>query len=662
MKLFPVTHHVMCVYFIAISVCLTSCLTGAATSVLETSRYDQRAKYQQALIAISNGQLTRFRKLKSELDGYPLLPYLEFRERSRRISRESATTINAFADTYHDSPLADQLRRRWLTSLASRTRWDDLIDAYDQRLASKEVACRHGWALYKSGQTEAAWSMAKTLFLVDYSQPEECDPLFKAWRVAGQLGPLTAWNRFVITLEGGNVDLASYLVRFVAPSDQATANIMRDLHVRPRRVEKTSRFKLDTEHQQYAVLHGIRRLARRDAAAALNALKALVDRTEFVTPLDATYVYIAKRLLRDGDDGGHVDSLPIDLRRFPGLIESKLRLALREGNFQRVLALIEQLPVDLAESNRWRYWKARAHALSDTAANQTLARTLFRELAGERTFYGFVSADRLGLSYDYSDAPKTFSDDEIKAIERVPGIQRALELFALGDLAAARREWRFTLARFDPTNRQIAARVATRWGWHKRAIQAMIDAEAWNDLAPRFPLAFFDDFARRAREQALPTDFPIAVARQESAFMPDARSSAGALGLMQLMPRTARITADKFKISYRSVNQLVQPRLNIELGTSYLGQMMRAFHNNRILAAAAYNAGPSRVRRWLDPSLEFDVWIEVIPFGETRSYVQNVLMFSMIFARRMDMPRSLLFKHELAYFNQPEAPPEVSGQ
>ena len=144
--------------------------------------------------------------------------------------------------------------------------------------------------------------------------------------------------------------------------------------------------------------------------------------------------------------------------------------------------------------------------------------------------------------------------------------------------------------------------------------------------------------------------------------MPDARSSAGALGLMQLMPRTARITADKFNISYHSVNQLVQPRLNIELGTSYLGQMMRAFHNNRILAAAAYNAGPSRVRRWLDPSLEFDVWIEVIPFGETRSYVQNVLMFSMIFARRMDMPRSLLFKHELAYFNQPEAPPEVSGQ
>lgn len=133
--------------------------------------------------------------------------------------------------------------------------------------------------------------------------------------------------------------------------------------------------------------------------------------------------------------------------------------------------------------------------------------------------------------------------------------------------------------------------------------------------------------------------------------MPDARSSSGALGVMQLMPSTAELVARKLGVSYKNNTSLTDPDLNIQLATNYLSQMLRRFDNNRILASAAYNAGPGRVNQWLDPDMPFDVWIEIIPFSETRGYVQNVLMFSSIYSRRMDEHQPLIYPHERSYFS-----------
>jgi len=133
--------------------------------------------------------------------------------------------------------------------------------------------------------------------------------------------------------------------------------------------------------------------------------------------------------------------------------------------------------------------------------------------------------------------------------------------------------------------------------------------------------------------------------------MPDAKSSAGAMGVMQLMPGTAKLVANRIGARYQDKSSLTEPDFNIKLGTHYLGQMLRRFDNNRILASAAYNAGPGRVERWNDPALPFDVWIEVIPFTETRNYVQNVLMFSNIYSRRMQESPPLIYEHERSYFS-----------
>jgi soluble lytic murein transglycosylase len=179
----------------------------------------------------------------------------------------------------------------------------------------------------------------------------------------------------------------------------------------------------------------------------------------------------------------------------------------------------------------------------------------------------------------------------------------------------------------------------------------MIAAQAWNDLDVRFPLAYQDSFLSGARRADIPVIWSFAVARQESAFMPDALSSAGALGVMQLMPTTAISAANREGFSIPSKLDLANPYTNIRIGSAYLGQMLRRFDHNRILASAAYNAGPSRVESWLDDSIPLDVWVETIPFRETRSYVTNVLLFSAIYGRKLNQDSPLIYAHELQKFS-----------
>ncbi|MCB1646322.1 MAG: lytic transglycosylase domain-containing protein, partial [Pseudomonadales bacterium] len=312
----------------------------------------------------------------------------------------------------------------------------------------------------------------------------------------------------------------------------------------------------------------------------------------------------------------------------------------------QALVMLNLLPDATQATSRWQYWKARILALTGEPTETTAATEIYRQLAGGRNFYGFLAADRLGLPYNFEDEPADVGMEEILSLESTPGIERALELFAMGDLVQARREWFSTTRQFSHREKIVAAQVGRKWGWHKQAIQSMIDAEAWNDLSVRFPLAYLDTFVSAARKTDIPSQWGMAIARQESAFMADARSGAGAMGLMQLLPDTARMTARRNGIPYKSRQDLIDPHTNITLGTAYLGAMLRRFNNNRVIASAAYNAGPSRVSGWQDGSLPLDVWIETIPFTETRNYVQNVLMFSTIYGRLTGHDIPLIYPSE----------------
>ncbi|MDG1234095.1 MAG: transglycosylase SLT domain-containing protein [Pseudomonadales bacterium] len=650
------------IFFIALGMS-THCVADFSRGIgykptVAPDRFEQRQMYLDAIHLIKTSQFSRLQKLKPQLRTYPLYPYLESTEISYRISRQSEQDILRFVEQYRDTPLVEPLLMHWLANLAKRGKWEMFLTHYDKVTPTKKLACQQAYGLYKVGMVDQAMTQAKKLWTVGFSQPDECDPIFSVWRGANGITPEIAWQRFALSLKENNKDLASYLIRFVDRQDKPFATNYRLIHLKPKTIKRYKSFKATNIRNREIILHGVKRLSRLDPEDALLTLEKYEKLQDFnPDELEDAYAYIGVRLAGKSSDLALVDSLPVNLHEHPKLVEARIRQNLKHGDWSNVMVLINLLPQEQQSSNRWQYWKARALGLSADEADRQIARNVMIELSSERSFYGFVSADILQNQYNYQDEPSPVTLEQILSLEESPGVQRALELFALGERSQARREWYFSTSDFNNVERDVAARVALRWGWYKASIQTMIDAGAWNHLDHRFPIAYADTFITHARRANIPVQWSLAIARQESSFMTDAKSSAGALGVMQLMPATAKQVAAKIGVSYPNNRSLTSPDLNIRLGTNYLAQMLRKFENNRILASAAYNAGPGRVNQWLNPDVPFDVWIEIIPFTETRNYVQNVLMFSSIYSRRMNERQPLIYAHERNYFS----PQQVSA-
>jgi len=254
----------------------------------------------------------------------------------------------------------------------------------------------------------------------------------------------------------------------------------------------------------------------------------------------------------------------------------------------------------------------------------------------QRDYYSFLAADYLQQPYRMNEQHYGLDGNFLERFKQLPSIVRAEELIHAEQTTAARREWYRTTKNFDKNQHYTAAHHARLIGWSSQAIRSAIAAKRWHDLELRFPLSFEENFEETAQLRQLNSNWLFAMARQESALTADAVSHAGARGLIQMMPATAKNVARKHKISYHSRRQLFDPKKNIELASAYLTSLLEQFDGNNIYATAAYNAGPHRIEKWLKTTahLPIDVWIESIPFHETRQYVKNVLTFSVIYAYR----------------------------
>lgn len=611
------------------------------------SLQQQRDSYRQAQLALSQRQMKQYHLLNEELTDYPLLPYLQFQEMSQRLKKLSSAEVTDFLNQYPSSYLAEQLRYHWLHQLAEVQRWEEYLQFYHSGMRDTRLHCYHLRARVELGDKSALEKVAP-LWNVSESQPEVCDPLFAQWMAAGLLTPQIAWERHSKALQARNRHLAAYVARQLPEDRQKLARLYREVDAYPTRLRQQHRFGAQTAEMQEIILHGLERLARRDAPEALNlwhkydAQQLFDDRER----LEAQH-FIATRLVYQG----HMDQAEQLLARSPGLssedlTEGLIRDALKRQDWHKAYAWLERLPPDAQQTERWRYWRARLMEQLQLQPDegQPSARELYAAVAATRSFYGFLSADILGYEYRLIDKPANVTPELMAKVENLPGIARARELLMLGDLTSANREWYHSTRDMNTEDVIAAGKLAERWGWHRNGIQAMISAQSWDDLQLRFPLAYQEQMTNAAKSASMTPHLLFAIARQESAFMPDARSPAGALGLMQLLPSTAQYTARRAGIPYKR-HELLSPETNIDLGSRYLHQLLNEFDGNRILATAAYNAGPTRVRQWLSAEqqkLPYDVWIETIPYRETRSYVQNVLAYSVIYGYRLGESRPFI--------------------
>ena len=594
----------------------------------------QRKQFLAAEKALQQGNLALFETLAEGLRDYPLYPYLEYARLSRDLQKRKPEEITRFLTRYADTPLAPRLRRRWLDHLARSQRWADYLAFYDPADTNVTRRCHYLNALLHQGKRTQALAQVGKLWHHGRSRPKACDPVFAAWRRAGGLTPEAVWARLELAMNQGQLKLARYLVKQLPKEARATARLWLKLHEQP----ELALDRLPKAHPMTPAMaeYAARRKARLDPVGAIDFWQALQSRHSLpAARKQRVERTLALRLIREPapQAWAFLESLqpaPDDLQSH----EARLRGALWRGRWERLSQWIEALPQPWRDSERWRYWLARA--LEQTGRGDQ-AKALYRALAQERSFYGFLAADRLGLAYNLKQVPAPVERETLERLAKEPGVARARELVALERWPDARREWRLVTAALDREGILAAARLASQWGWHDQAIFTLARAAYWDDLELRFPLVHTELVRDHARQRTLDASWVFGVIRQESAFNPLVRSHAGALGLMQLMPATARYVARKLLGKKRSPrrHELTRPEVNIELGTAYLSDVLERLEDNPVLATAAYNAGPHRVSRWLpDDTLAADVWIELIPFRETRTYVQRVFTYAVIYDHR----------------------------
>ncbi|MCW8886136.1 MAG: transglycosylase SLT domain-containing protein, partial [Motiliproteus sp.] len=614
----------------------------------------QRLLYTLAQKAFKAKQSEKFASLSNRLKDYPLYPYLEYQRLTSNLKALDSKTMVAFDKHFADNPLPQRLRQKWLSHLARSKRWNSFLTHFPQSSNSTVLNCQRLWALHKTGRTQQALFQVKDLWMVGKSQPKQCDQIFNAWIKSSQFDEKYAWQRFWLALERGKRSLARYLIRHIkTPTLKKSAQTALSLHRLPQRLAKTQ---LSPKQPGYdkTVHITLRRLIRKDAASAMKQWQKLSPTLTSSRDSQAKLKQqLGLYLLRsfNTNAGQWLDLLDRNFQD-PELNSWRLRFYLSQQDWPSMQRLFTKLSAEELKKNSWGYWKART--LAQMGDNKS-ADKLFNQLAQKRSFYGFLSADRLSLNYQLNDNSQAVEKPMVDRLSTLSALSRARELSYHGQPINARREWWRAGLNLSKPEHHVAALIANRWGLHNLAIRSAISGGQWDNLELRFPTPYGNHISANAKRFSLEEPWIYAVSRQESAFAVDVRSHAGAVGLMQLMPATAKQTARKINVKYRGSFQLKKPEYNVRLGSAYLSQMHKRFNNNRIFATAAYNAGPHRVDLWLKQrgQLPLDAWVETIPFNETRNYVQNVLSFAVIYSDLMGKPMKFMRSNELALLNRP---------
>jgi soluble lytic murein transglycosylase len=568
-----------------------------------------------------------------ELASYPLLPYLEHAA-LMRTPRPTSDAIAAFIERHGDQPLTRPLRSTLIARRVQAKDWAG-VQALDVSVLSAADRCHQFHAAIELGQGDAIKDKIRAAWLNAKALPSACHPLDHWLRAQKLLDADTVWQRVELAVGAHQIGLLRTLATDLAAKDKAAVLHLADLLADSGRARQSAKHWPDDAAHRRALALGLARIAARDDALAATLWREFSARFQFdeaakYRVIDAIALYRANSF--EADAQSWLDLLPVGLDS-AATREWRLREALSRRDLADARAAIDRLDAAQLADPRWQYWRARvAELLGDGNAA-----AFYRELATSPTFFGFLAADRAGLPYALCPITLPGAEAGARALA-VPGFARAFELHAIGWTTEARREWDAALAGADAGTRLAAVVLADERGWYDRAPFALNAGDDLRAYPLRFPIAHRELIVASARRNALSPAFVYGLIRSESAWVQDAKSHANAYGLMQLIPETARRMAKAEKRAFANPLALFDPALNVALGTRYLSSMLDRFRGAHWLAAAAYNAGPQRVDQWLElrGDLEPDLFVETIPFKETREYVARVLAFAVIYDWRLN--------------------------
>ncbi len=573
-------------------------------------------------------QNSKYQSLYKQLHYYPLQPYLDQQRLMHNISLAKGDEIIKFLIKYQGTPLDWPLRKKWLKYLAKKNKQSLFINAY-RPTSNVELSCQYHQFKVNSGvNKQAVLPKVTKLWTAGKSQPKVCDPLFKIWQQAGYRTESVIWQRIKLSADGGDHTLLRYLGSLLPPEQKYLADLWKQVRRNPAYIAKLSRFPKKSAQETEIMLYGLKRLIWRDPDLALKVFPQAANSFNFSSQqqnkLTATFALaLASKSHQAAEVWLHkVDDNFID----KDISQWRIANALRANNWPDIQAELLLFPLANQEKMQWKYWYGRS--LVETG-KVTEGIEQLKKIANNRHYYGFLAASQIQQNMNYQHDPLKITEQEKIEVLKFPEAKRAFELFHIGRFNQARKEWNYWLTKLDDRQKLVASRIAYEHKWYDRAIFALSSVGYLNDVELRFPLAYNKDINHYAKSYKISPAWAFAIARRESSFMSDAHSPVGARGLMQIMPKTAK----QLKGVQVPKQYLLKARNNIELGTKYLKELLERYKGNNVLATASYNAGPYRVSKWLEstPALPADMWIETIPYRETREYVKSVLAYQQIY-------------------------------
>jgi len=612
-------------------------LAAYASTSLTTSpeQTTLRAQFMLAWQAAKHGPEGAWKKLAQGLESYPLYPYLEFADTRRRLSAISHEEIKILLARWPELPVNKDLRESYLLMRAKNQQWQQFSELY-QTSGKRELQCYALTMRIRLGEQPDFSKDIEPLWLSTTSLPTACDPVVAWAKSQKMLSPERIWKRIMLIMKTDNIPLLKTLIPVLDSENQKVLNDIIAILNDPAKALQNAKKLTDHPHVHAAVIVGIERLSKKSVDVAEQRWKQLETHFKF----DSEQRNQVARTLAwahatdfSSQALSRLSALP-DAANNDVSREWRVRAALTADKPKELLSALNNLSDSQKINSRWRYFRARTLAKQGEKAN---AETLFSSLAKEADLYGFLAADWLNQPYNICPEKLTVLPETEKKVRQLPGLVRALEWWVLQHPQEARREWEQFLPQLTREERRIAVDIATKNGWYDRAPFTFNQGEELRFYDYRFPLARQSEVEQAARNAGLDPAFPFAIIRAESAWMNDAKSPANAYGLMQLLPSTAAGTAKSAKLSYAAPADLFNPELNIQLGTRYLAEMAEKFQGSPWLASAAYNAGSGAVKRWVSArsSYDPDLFIETIPYKETRDYVARVLAFTVIYDWRL---------------------------
>lgn len=609
---------------------------------------------------VSETTIAFVRQMLPTIAQYPLTPYVDY----RLFSKQSLIEPQQLKQFIQQNPhflLNDNLLDLFYKKAFQQQAWQLLVDN-KTLFPAKTTAQQCIQLLAKQKTNNAAktldllWQDTEKLWLSGDSLPVQCDPLFQLWQQSGKLSDQLILQRAELALKSQNKNLIRYLQQLTANLDlQKQLQQWAELLSNPQQLIAIQSNLTQSATNKQLLLALYPRYLRFFTEQNLN-LTQIQQQIEDLQKnwqltaqeLNLLYKAVLQRFFDNKQPEWQQwrDQKLMQLKD-NSLIERRIRLAIRQQ--QPLQNWLDQLSADTINQDEWQYWRAWQ---LQKKGKQPEAEKIWQNLSRKRGFYALLSAQTLNIDYQpvMQDLPQPINFDDLWQDQEIATIlSRVIELRNFRYLDDAYSEWLFLLNLATAQQQLLLAEYALQQQWYDLAVAATIKAKAWDYLRLRLPLAYLDWFNINVADKTISNSFAMAIARQESAWRPNVRSSANAIGLMQLLPSTAKATAQQANYSLQRANNLTDPLGNILLGTAHLQQLAEKYGDNRLLIAAAYNAGANRVDRWLDENggkLSIAEFIASIPFYETRNYVQNVVSY--------DYYYQLLLKQELKKFSKTE--------